>query len=143
MKKTILTLIAIITLLSTVAVLPTYAAVADPGETVMPLWDNTSMINIAIDFPEEGYGFSECVVIGYSGVTKIVIEIVVYKKVLFSWVQIAQKQETINNDYGGSSCQFTPVEGATYKSTYKITVTKNNIDEVIEKEKISICEFTS
>ena len=141
MKKTILTLIAIITLLSTVAVLPTYAALPDTGGTVEPMWDNTSLVNIAIGFPEEGYGFSECVVLGRSGVTKIVIEIIVYKKVGLSWIKIAEKQETINHFNGGSSCQFTPVEGVTYKSTYKITVTKNNIDEVIEKEKISVCEF--
>ena len=140
-KKTILTLIAIITLMSTVAVLPTYAALPDNGETVMPMWDNTDVVNIAISFPEEGYGFSECVVLGKGGVTKIVIEIVVYKKVGLSWIQVAQKRETINSHGGLSSCQFTPVEGATYKSTYKITVTKNNIDEVIEKEKISVCEF--
>lgn len=143
MKKTILTLIAIITLLSTVAVLPTYAAVADPGETVAPMWVNTSLINISFSFPEEGYGFSECNVVGKGGVTKIVVEIVVYKKVGLSWVQIAEKQEVFNHYVCLSSCQFTPVEGATYKSTYKITVTKDNIDEVIEKEKISICEFNS
>ncbi len=140
MKKTILTLIAIITLLSTAAILPTYAALPDNGGTVEPMWDNTDMLNIAIDFPEEGYGFSECIVIGKNGVSKIVIEIVVYKQVGLSWTQIAQKQETINNYYGGASCQFTPVSGATYKSTYKVTVTKNNIDEVIEKTKISTCE---
>lgn len=140
-KKTILTLIAIITLMSTVAILPTYAALPDTGETVMPMWDNTDMLNIAISFPEEGYGFSECVVIGNTGVSKIVIEIVVYRRVLFSWVQVAEKQETINDFFGGSSCQFTPVEGATYKSTYKITVTKNNVDEVIEKEMTRVCDF--
>ena len=142
-KKTILTLIAIITLMSTVAVLPTYAALPDTGETVMPLWDNTSLVNISFSFPEEGYGFSECGVIGQSGVTQIVIEIVVYRKVLLSWIKVAEKQEIFNHYVGLSSCQFTPVEGATYKSTYKITVTKNNIDEVIEKEKISVCEFAS
>lgn len=141
MKKAILTLIAIITLMSTVAVLPTYAALPDNGGTVEPMWTNTSMLNIAIDFPEEGYGFSECVVSGKTGVTKIVIEIVVYKRVLFSWVQVAQKQETINSNVALSSCQFTPVEGATYKSTYKITVTKNGVDEVIEKEMTRVCEF--
>ena len=140
-KKTILTLIAIITLMSTVAILPTYAALPDTGETVQPRWSNTEVVNIAISYPEKGYGFSECVVIGSTGVSKIVIEIVVYRKVLFSWVQVAEMQETINNYFGGSSCQFTPVEGATYKSTYKITVTKNNVDEVIEKEMTRVCDF--
>jgi hypothetical protein len=141
MKKTILTIITIITLLATIGTLPTYAALPDPGETVEPMWDNTDIINIAISFPEEGYGFSECLVVGKSDVTKIVIEIVVYKKVGLSWLQVAEKQETINRHGGLSSCQFTPVEGATYKSTYKITVTKNNINEVIEKENIAVCEF--
>lgn len=143
MKKTILTIITIITLLATIGTFPTYAALPDPGETVMPLWDNTDMINIAIAFPEEGYGFSECLVLGKSGVTKIVIEIVVYRKIGLSWVQVAELQDIINHDVALSSCQFTPVEGATYKSTYKITVTKNNINEVIEKEKISVCEYAS
>ena len=141
MKKTILTLLAIITLLASATVIPANAALPDTGETVQPMWDNTSMLNIAISFPEEGYGFSECVVIGKTGVTKIVIEIVVYKRVGLSWVQVAEKRETFNHFNGASSCQFLPVEGSTYKSTYKITVTKNNIDEVIEKEKISVCEF--
>ena len=141
MKKTILTLIAIITLLASATVIPANAALPDTGETVQPMWDNTDIINIAIDFPEYGYGFSECVVLGKGGVTQIVIEIVVYKQVGLSWVQVAEKQETINHRAGLSSCQFTPVEGATYKSTYKITVNKNNIDEVIEKEMTRVCNF--
>lgn len=140
MKKTILTLIAIITLLASATVIPVNAAVADSGETVTPLWDNTDLVNIAIDFNDNGYGYSECLVVGKGGVTKIVIEIVVYKKVLFSWVQIAEKQEVFNHDVALSSCQFTPVSGATYKSTYKITVTKNGVDEIIEKTKTSTCE---
>ena len=49
-KKTILTLIAVITLMSTVAVLPTYAALPDTGGTVEPMWDNTSGVNIGMDF---------------------------------------------------------------------------------------------
>lgn len=141
MKKTILTLIAIFTLLASATVIPANAALPDNGETVEPMWDNTSVINISFSFPEEGYGFSECTVLGKSGVTKIVIEIVVYKKVGLSWVQVAEKQDIHHYDIALSSCQFTPVEGATYKSTYKITVTKNNINEVIEKENIAVCEF--
>lgn len=139
-KKTILTLIAIITLMSTVAVLPTYAALPDNGGTVEPMWDNTDILNISLHFHENGYGYSECVALGKAGVTKIVIEIVVYKQVGVSWIQIAEKQEVINYHYGGASCQFTPISGATYKSTYKVTVTRNGINEVIEKNKISTCE---
>ena len=139
-KKTILTLIAIITLMSTVAVLPTYAALPDTGGTVEPRWDNTDIINISLSFKNDGYGYSECVVVGENGVTKIVIEIVVYKQVGIAWLPVAHKKETIANYVGGLSCQFSPISGITYKSTYKVTVTKNGIDEIIEKSKVSTCE---
>ena len=139
-KKTILTLIAIITLMSTVAVLPTYAALPDNGGTVEPRWNNTDLVNITMDYDNNGYGYAECVVFGKGGVTKVVIEIVVYKQVGTSWVEVANKREVFNHDWGASSCQFISVTGAIYKSTYKVTVTKNNIDEVIEKTKITTCE---
>ena len=139
MKKTILTLIAIITLLSTVAVLPTYAALPDTGGTVEPMWDNTATLHIAIDFPGNGYGYAETTVIGKVGVTKITVDISVYRQVGSSWVLVTEDSFTINFLNGIASCPFPAVTGAYYKAEYEITVTRDGIDEIITKTKYATC----
>ena len=141
MKKTILTLIAIIMLVSSVTVIPANAAIADPGETVEPMWDNTDLVSITMDYLDDGYGYSECLVYGKYGTSSIVVEIVVYKRVaLLFWKKVAEKTEVFNDDVALASCRFSPAVGATYKSTYKITVTQNGTDEVIEKTLTSTYE---
>lgn len=140
MKKTILTLIAFITLLTSVTLIPANAAIADPGETVMPLWDNTATIHLAIDFNPNGYGYAEATVIGVPGVTKIVVDIQVFRQYGTSWVSVAEKEITVNSLNGLFSCPFVPVEGAYYKADYTITVSKNNVDEIINKTIYDTCE---
>ena len=136
MKKTILTLLALVMLLASVTVIPANAAVPDPGEIVAPMWDNTAMINIAMSFFEDGNGYAEGTVTGKSGVTSIVTDIVVYKKVGTYWIKIAENQTVTNGRSSGFYCQFPATPGVTYKALYVITVTKNGVDEVITKTKI-------
>ena len=140
MKKTILTLLAFITLLTSVAAIPANAAIADPGETVMPLWDNTLALNISIIFQDNGYGYAEGTIVGYTGVTQIVVDVTVYQQTGTNWSYVTDNQTTINGRGGAFSCPFPTVSGAYYKAEYTITVTKNGVNEVIEKEKYAICE---
>ncbi len=140
MKKTILTLIAFITLLTSVSLIPANAAIADPGETVMPLWDNTSTLTIAMIFEDNGYGYAEGTVVGKIGVTKIVADVTVYKQVNSAWVQVTSNQTIINGKGGVFSCPFPAENGAYYKADYVITVTRNSVDEIITKTKYATCE---
>ena len=135
MKKTILTLIAFITLLTSVTLIPANAAIADPGETVMPLWDNTSTVNISLLFGDNGYGYAEGTVAGKIGVTNIIFEVVVYKQVGTAWVQVSEKQVVVPRQNGGISCAFPLESGAYYKAEYTFTVTRNGVDEIIQKTK--------
>ena len=126
--------------MSTVTVLPTYAALPDTGETVQPMWDNTSGINITMDFFDDGYGYSDITVCGVYGVTTIDITIIVYKQVGVAWVQIAESQTTISGRVGGHYCRFDATQGETYRTVYSITVTKNGVDENITVTKKATCE---
>lgn len=142
-KKTILTLIAIITLMSTAAVLPTYAALPDNGETVMPMWDNTAALNISIIFNKNGYGYAEGTVFGVVGVSKIVVDVTIYRQVGTNWIYVTQNQTTINSQGGVFSCPFPASYGSYYKAEYTIIVIKGGLAEVITKEKCATCEWYS
>lgn len=117
-------------------VMPINAAIAEPD--VEPLWDNTATITLTLGFPDQGY--ADATIVGKSGVSKIIIDIYVYRQSGSSWIYVAEEHKTINGMYGVISCQFTPINGAYYKADYTFTVTKNNVDEVINKTKYRTCE---
>ena len=133
-KMLVLTMAVLTVLLS--SVMPIHAAAAEPG--IMPLWTNTSLINLSLGFPD--YGYAEATVIGKSGVTKIVLDVYIYRQSGSSWVFVAEKHETVSGTVGGISCQFTPIKGAYYRADYTFTVTKNGVNEIVNKSKYETCE---
>lgn len=100
---------------------------------IIPLWDNTAILNVGIYFLDDGYGYAEATTIGKFGTTKITSEVKVYRQYGSFWILVAQSQQTTYDESDILSCQFTPTTGTSYKAIFTVTVTKNNSDEVITK----------
>ena len=60
-------------------------------------------------------------------------EVKVYRKSWFVWRYVDGETVTVNSITGMLSCIFTATQGTEYKAEYKFTVTKNGVDEVVEK----------
>lgn len=116
--------------------MPIQAAVAEPD--IEPMWDNTASVTISLGFPDDGY--AEATVFGKSGVTKIIIDVYVYRQSGNSWIYVAEKHVTINNRIGSISCQFTAISNTYYRADYTFTITRNGIDEIIQETKYRTCE---
>lgn len=133
--KMLAMLMAVLTMFLCV-VMPINAAIAEPD--VEPLWDNTGMINLSLGFPD--YGYAEATVIGKSGVTKIILDVYVYRQIGSSWTYVAENHKTVTGTVGGISCQFTAVSGSYYRADYTFTVTKNGVQEIINETKYGTCD---
>ena len=133
--KMMATLMALMTLLTCVA-MPIQAATAEPD--VMPLWENTSSMTLTLGFPD--YGYAEATITGKSGVTQIIVDIYVYRQSGSSWIYVNESHTTINRIAGGASCQCVAYSGTYYRADYTFTVTRNGIDEIINKTQYGTCE---
>lgn len=132
MKKIILTLLALVTLLVSMTIIPAQAAIPTYESTVLPRWVNTANITLQIDYNQNGYGYANATVFGVVGVTKITTNIKVYRQQGALWKLVAENESTINSMNGLFSCQFPLISGSEYRADYIITVRKNNTDEIIE-----------
>lgn len=135
MKKTILTLIAFITLLTSVTLIPANAAIADPGETVMPLWDNTKVITTNMIFSEGNVGTADISVTGRPGVSQIEITIKVYKQVGSTWELLAEGNYVTYSLQAAYDKHFPAELGGNYWAEYTIAVTGNGSTETIVRNK--------
>ena len=127
--------LAVLTMLMC-ATLPIQAAVVKLD--VEPMWDNTGTITLALGFPD--YGYAEAVVVGQTGVTLITIDVYVYRQSGNAWIYVAEKHTVINGSSGGISCQFVAIPNTYYRADYTFTVTKNGLDEIIDKTQYRFCE---
>ncbi len=134
--KIMATVMAVLTMLMCVAV-PIQAAVVEPDVT--PNWVNTANITLTLGFPDDGYGYAEASIDGLPGVTKIVIDIYVYRKIGSSWALVGEKHSTINGMTTLISCRFNAITRAYYRADYIFTVTKNNVDEIIVETQYRTC----
>lgn len=132
--KLLALLMALVTML-TCMTMPIQAAVVQPD--VEPNWENTNNIILTLSFPDDGY--AEASVVGQLGVTKIVIDIFVYRQIGSSWALVGEEHTTILDIGGIASCQFNSINRAYYRADYTITVTKDNYDEVINKTIYRTC----
>ena len=129
MKKTITILISVLLLMSIIAI-PVNAAV--PGNTVQPLWDNTSVIDCTLA-AVDGIGYAECVVKSQPGASSIKTDIVVYEAPGNIWIYKTELHDIKYTRVSGVSCPFSVNVGCHYRADYTFTVTKNGIDEVITR----------
>ena len=134
--KIMTTFMAVVTMLMCMA-MPIQAAVVEPD--VSPMWENTMAITLTLGFPDDGYGYADASIDGQPGVTKIVVDIYVYRQIGSSWALVGEKHETINNIGGLVSCRFNAINRAYYRADFTFTVTKNNFDEIINKTMYRTC----
>ena len=126
---------AVLTLLLCMAV-PIQAAVVEPD--VEPNWQNTATITLTLNFPDDD-GYASASICGQPGVTKIVIDIYVYRQIGDSWALVREKHSPFNSSAGTVGCSFNAIKRAYYKAHYIFTVTKNNIDEIFSETQYRTC----
>jgi len=114
---------------------PIQAAVVKPD--VEPNWENTATITLNLTFPDDGY--AEATIYGDFGVTNIIIDVYVYRKVGSSWTLVGEEHATFNDMVGYISCRFNTINRAYYRADYTFTVTKGDFDEVITKTQSRTC----
>ena len=129
MRKIIIVLMAVV-LMSSSIMIPVGAAM--PENTVQPLWDNTSGIDCTVGFSDDK-GYAECIVIADYGATRIKTDIFVYKLYNNAWWYITELHDVVYDTVSGSSCSFDATLGNTYRVDYTFTVTKNGVDEIIDR----------
>lgn len=97
------------------------AAVVDPGDTVIPLWENIEEISISLVF-SDNVGNSTAIITRIYGVTEsLEATLTIYRKEgNYRWVTVASNS--------GSSTRslvldvtFDAIEGATYKAVLDVT----------------------
>ena len=134
MKKLKKIMLVCLSMLLTMSFVAIPAQAADVDDTVVqPRWSNMAILHLSFAFPQEGYGCAEASFAGQPGTTKIVAEVHVYKKSGLIWRYVDEETVTVNAMNGMLSCIFTATQGTEYKAEYKFTVTKNGVDEVVEK----------
>ena len=140
MKKTILTLLALVMLLASVTVIPANAAIADPGETVMPMWDNIMCTSTNFACNEDLIGAADITVAGKAGTTAITITIKIYLQEGNKWTLIEEESKTstvLATSYG---VYFHGESGGYYKAEYIISVTRLGSTETITETRYTTCE---
>ena len=133
-RKMLAMILAVLTILVYMT-MPIHAAVVEPD--VRPMWENTATITLNLTFPDDGY--AEASICGQFGVTKIVIDVYVYRQVGSSWTLVGEEHTTINGMAGSISCRFNTINRAYYRADYTFTVTKNNVDEIINETQSRTC----
>ncbi len=128
MKKTLSLLLVMLSLFSVFAV---GVSASDIG--IQPLWDNTGMISCRVYVDTDGYGYAESDVLGHFSSNKIKVDVIVYEKNGSDWEYVGEDHVTADANYCFTSYQFDISDGAIYKADFTFTVTKNGVDEVIEK----------
>ena len=128
MKKTLSLLLVMLSLLSVFAV---GVSASDIG--IMPLWDNTRIISCRVYVDTDGYGYAESDVMAHFSSNKIKVDVIVYEKNGSDWEYVGEDHVTADANYCFTSYQFDISDGAIYKADFTFTVTKNGVDEVIEK----------
>lgn len=128
MKKTLSLLLVMLSLLSVFAV---GVSASDIG--IMPLWDNTRTINCRVYVDINGYGYAESDVMAHFSSNKIKVDVIVYEKNGSDWEYVGEDHVTADANFCFTSYQFDISDGAIYKADFTFTVTKNGVDEVIEK----------
>ena len=140
MKKTILTLLALVMLLASVTVIPANAAIADPGETVMPMWDNITSTSTNFACNEDLIGSADITVFCKLGTTSTTITIKVYVEENNKWSLVEEDSKTSTALGTTFNVYFRGETGKYYKAEYIISVTRLGSTETITETRYTTCE---
>ena len=126
MKKIMVSIIAVLVLISAV-ILPTFTAGPDD-----PQWDNTNLVSADIVF-ENGIGYAEGIAIAKPNASSVMFDVVVYKQTATGWEYVGEEHSIDYSTSGGISCQFSATRYVNYRADFTFTVTRYGIDEVIPR----------
>lgn len=133
MKKLKKLLVALLAATLMVSALPLSASAAAIENEVMPLWDNANHISYGISFQDGDYGYADSYVLGKFGVTNISIDTYIYCLINGDWVYVTETHGSVQSNSLNTECTFSATYGYTYRADYTFTITKNGVDEIIEK----------
>lgn len=128
--KTIALILMIVTIVS---ILPCTVNAASADNTVSPLWQNTTFVDCQIYGPYNGYAYAEASVMGDPTANKITADVFVYKQIGSAWMYVGQDHKTVNSCSLMISYKFTPSQNSYYRADYTFVVTKNGVDETINR----------
>ena len=128
--KTIALILMVVTIVS---ILPYTVNAASADNTISPLWQNTNNLNCNIYTDSNGYAYAEGTAVGYTAVNKITADVYVYKRVGSSWEYVGEEHKTVNSFLLTISCKFTITQGSYYRADFTFVVTKNGVDETINR----------
>ncbi|MBQ8213801.1 MAG: hypothetical protein IJZ80_07305 [Clostridia bacterium] len=134
MKKVISMVVLVVMLFSCLTVNSFAAA----PETVMPLWDNTSLTSINMVFGETT-GAALMRVTGKSGVNQIDGYCIVYVRDGNDWVYVTELSKTVYRFTCYLEVPFYCEVGCEYKADFTFQVHKNGVIETIEQSVTKIC----
>lgn len=129
MKKAVISLLAIVLLVSSIA-LPIGAS--DTDTVIQPRWSNIDSIDCTLTVID-GVGHADCLSTAQFGSTSIQTDIYVYEYIGDEWVYITEKHDIKYKMVSGVSCTFPASGNRYYCAVYTFTVTKSGIDEVVER----------
>lgn len=130
-KRIILSLICFVLLIVTTAMPISAAKAKDPG--ISPQWENTSSIDCTLYF-EKTTGYAEGYVHAEFGVSSIKIDVFIYKQIGLKWIYVGERHvSNVNDMVLGISHTFHADIGMKYKADFTFTVTKDGVDEVIQR----------
>lgn len=107
-------------------------------ETVVPLWDNISVMDIDIYFTGTD-GTAEAMLEGKSGVTEISGTLTVYRKTLLGWRSVGSDSTTVSGKIIKLSVDFSGEPGVEYKAVFDVSVTRYGVDETETQTEYAMC----
>ncbi len=131
MKKIVICLISFVLVVCSL-VAPVGAAAVDNGDVAQPLWDNTETLDVTVYF-ENGVGTAYSAIGAQFDTTSITTDIYIYRVSGSNLIYVCENHETLYDFIGDTTCSFPAVKWVTYRIDYVFTVTRNGIDEVINR----------
>lgn len=133
MKKAIMSLVTALLIVSCMSMgLTSFAAVASGGSAEIQ-WENTQSITAVLNFPYSNTGCCEVAIIGDPGVSSIVCRMTIYRQSGKLWILVGSETHSESSSVLVASTTFASLVETNYRADLEITVTKNGVDEVIER----------
>ena len=129
MKKAVISIVAIILLVSCV-VIPVSAA--ETEAIIQPRWSNISTIDVTLTVID-GVGHADCVSSAQFGSTSIQTDIYVYEHTDEGWFYITEMHDIKYKLVSGVICTFPARIDGYYCAVYRFTVVKDGIAETVER----------
>lgn len=129
MKKAVISIVAIILLVSCV-VIPVSAA--ETEAIIQPRWSIISNIDCTLTVID-GEGHADCVSSAQVGATSVQTDIYVYEYTGNEWVYVTEKHDIKYKIVSGVCCTFPARSDGYYCAVYTFTMVKNGVSESVDR----------